>query len=65
MHVRVRLTCCSAVFGRVAMAEHVFDNDGTASFTVTAMTFGGLMSRMFTTLVEVKDRAVRLTISLN
>ena len=47
------------------MAEHVFDNDGTASFTVTAMTFGGLMSRMFTTLVEVKDRAVRLTISLN
>lgn len=38
---------------------------GQLSFVVVAMTLSGLTTRLFTTLVEVDDLALRLTIALN
>eukprot|EP00929_Paragymnodinium_shiwhaense_P065845 TRINITY_DN32993_c0_g1_i2.p1 TRINITY_DN32993_c0_g1~~TRINITY_DN32993_c0_g1_i2.p1 ORF type:complete len:237 (-),score=24.97 TRINITY_DN32993_c0_g1_i2:86-796(-) len=38
---------------------------GELSFAVTLMTFGGITTRLFTTMVEVDDLALRLTLVLN
>jgi len=60
----------NAALGFVIVLPQVIMNcqrrsTGRLSLTVTAMTFGGITSRVFTTFVEVDDAALRFTISLN
>ncbi|CAE7274852.1 unnamed protein product [Symbiodinium pilosum] len=60
----------NALFGIVAVLPQVVINyrnksTGQLSFLVTAMTFGGMGARLYTTFVEVDDVALRTTMLVN
>eukprot|EP00419_Tripos_fusus_P043510 CAMPEP_0172828932 /NCGR_PEP_ID=MMETSP1075-20121228/21176_1 /TAXON_ID=2916 /ORGANISM="Ceratium fusus, Strain PA161109" /LENGTH=289 /DNA_ID=CAMNT_0013670995 /DNA_START=195 /DNA_END=1064 /DNA_ORIENTATION=- len=64
------LYAANAVFGIAICAPQVVMNwrsrsTGRLSLVVSAMTFGGLTTRLFTTCVEVQDPALLLSVGLN
>ena len=59
----------NSFFGLVAVLPQVVINyknksTGQLSLLVTAMTFGGMSARLYTTFMEVDDLALQLTMSL-
>jgi uncharacterized protein with PQ loop repeat len=68
--VTTTLYAANVLLGLLIVAPQVALNyrtrsTGRLSFVVTAMTFCGLSTRLFTTLMEVEDAILRLTIALN
>lgn len=68
--VTLGLYAANTTFGLVVVGPQVIMNwrshsTGQLSLAVTAMTFGGLTSRLVTTLVEVEDVALRATVAVN
>ncbi|CAE8622564.1 unnamed protein product, partial [Polarella glacialis] len=68
--VTAALYAVNAITGFVSVLPQVSINyqqrsTGQLSFLVTAMTFAGISTRLFTTFVEVDDVALQLTMALN
>jgi len=68
--VTLALYAANATFAFFIIGPQVIMNrrkrsTGRLSLAVTGMAFSGLTSRLFTTLVEVEDNMLRLTIGLN